>query len=735
MQDNRFDKNLLSFLRLMLFGLVLSACTVSVAPVKFGAADEVAERAINRINSISTMRRSGAYRDVVNALQLDLKKFASNNYAVSRIKNELAEIYSYQLLDLELAVELDTDLSSSIASTSDPSGQFIPIATVANQKVIGDVNYVNAFIQIPSNELKLQSNARLQQNNELLRGNRLRSERSYDRAFLVNHLRSVEGDIASTLKGSEARNQILSRFVKAEFELSKIDSGYQPKSPNWFLDKSLTLSMIDLSEIDFLGLADFLSTEARRTKQALLAELALEAVYLPYTNIRNSQFRWRYNTIINNYVSQLIKFHFSSSSYVDALYFISLNKSRMLLEERLAYSSDQEKNKSVADVTFQDGVPLLKNGLPDKAWFRNQLMATKSYLDFYVDGHYQPVVESSSTKIAISSALMPLNSRNALGIVNAQASDDTEVFLDDLLYVISVSNGKIDKALALSGAGLSNLKNELEQSYLTVSNRKLVSSSPITMRLKQELRLPAQLVVSPDKWLAKYPLDFLFGFEGTRAVNFFTRVSAQNPLSKIAVAGFFNPALHVGAGDLKGAMAEASLIRASFPNLQSFSTNAASLNALRSVTSANVLHLSMHGHFSFNEPMRSKLFFAGSVLDGRTVDSNALFAEEMRSVEALRNRDLIFAAACQTGLSVASKSNESELMGILRPLTANRNRNVILSLWNVDDAATAYFVGAFYGQLKESKDVYQAFEYARAELKKKYSHPYYWAAFYLSQSN
>ena len=143
----------------------------------------------------------------------------------------------------------------------------------------------------------------------------------------------------------------------------------------------------------------------------------------------------------------------------------------------------------------------------------------------------------------------------------------------------------------------------------------------------------------------------------------------------------------------------------------------------------------MHGYFNAADPTLSKLMFAGSAVDDSSADPSALFASEMASFPALRDRDLVFAAACQTGLLAADRTNSSELTGILRPLTANRNKNIILSLWNVNDQATGEFVKAFYQKLAATQDVTVSFHYAQDHLRAKYPHPYYWAAFYLSQAS
>jgi CHAT domain-containing protein len=242
------------------------------------------------------------------------------------------------------------------------------------------------------------------------------------------------------------------------------------------------------------------------------------------------------------------------------------------------------------------------------------------------------------------------------------------------------------------------------------------------------LQTPAQLTISPDKWLATHPLDFHLQAKTVRSVNFFTS-SAAIKLDRLDVAGFFNPTL-----DLSGADAEADVMAALLPGANIIRREAASKTALGSVAGANVIHLSMHGAFNEADPTQSKLVFAGAANDDRIGDPNALYATEMAQVAALRNRDLVFAAACQTGLQAADRTNISELTGILRPLTANRNKNLILSLWNVSDRATAEFVQTFYQRLAGTRDVKDAFHHAQDHLRAQNPNPYYWAAFYLSQA-
>ena len=53
------------------------------------------------------------------------------------------------------------------------------------------------------------------------------------------------------------------------------------------------------------------------------------------------------------------------------------------------------------------------------------------------------------------------------------------------------------------------------------------------------------------------------------------------------------------------------------------------------------------------------------------------------------------------------------------------------SLWQVDDEATSLLMTRFYDNLRQT-DKREALRLAQLETRKKFAHPYYWAAFQLT---
>ena len=717
------------FLKYSVLSLVL-VTTACYSPIKYGEQDEASGSLIDRVNQVSTLRKNGSYVQVASKLLADLQSARYLGYGDYRLKNELADLYANQLLDIEKAIELDENIIRSQNANAN-SNLFVPVALVANQRILSDSEYYKSYIQISSEEIRNLAEKRLVNNKQLLQGKISRLNTEHTVSYLENHRRTVLDDLESTPINSASRFTVLSRLIRAEYELIKKNLKYKTTAFENVLKDSLPLGKIDLTEITFLQLADYFVASYKSSGDIRLAELALDTIYKPYLNLRNPENRWRYNKLINEYITLLIDENFKARRFDEAFYYISLNKSRMLLEERLAFSRSKGENGKISDLAINDGIPRTAYGLPEKSWFKQQLALTPQFLDFYVGGAYKPVTVASAGKGSRgASSIMPLNSRNAGLLVTNEPIDS---FQDDALYTTKVEGGRVVSVIKLTGTQLTSLKTQMEKSYDNISDVKDAKAVPDLQKVVSKSNSKDALLVSSDKWMTKHPMDFHLGSRVIRSVNFFTADPATK-LSKLNVAGFFNPSLAGGVGSLAGADLEARKIKAILPSAKIVQHANATIDALQQAESANVIHLSMHGQFNPDDATQSKLFFAGAKFDGSVGDSKALYAADMSKVAALSNRDLIFAAACQTGLSAADRSNENELIGILRPLTANRNRNVILSLWSVSDEVTGEFVDAFYQKLAATQEITTSFHFAQDQIKAKHPHPFYWAAFYLSQA-
>lgn len=93
--------------------------------------------------------------------------------------------------------------------------------------------------------------------------------------------------------------------------------------------------------------------------------------------------------------------------------------------------------------------------------------------------------------------------------------------------------------------------------------------------------------------------------------------------------------------------------------------------------------------------------------------------------------DLTVLSACDTGTG-KTQAGES-VMGLPYALFVAGNKNTLLTLWKVDDEATAYFMERFFSRLKSGTSQHEALSQTKQEFVKEtaWKHPRFWAAFVL----
>ena len=132
---------------------------------------------------------------------------------------------------------------------------------------------------------------------------------------------------------------------------------------------------------------------------------------------------------------------------------------------------------------------------------------------------------------------------------------------------------------------------------------------------------------------------------------------------------------------------------------------------VREETTADILHVATHGlflseKFGPRNPMsRSGLAFVGAqtTLDkwarGESVEPSAdglLTAEEVGTMN-LSNTELVVLSACDTGLGATE--NGEGVLGLRRGFVKSGARNLLFTLWPIDDSETVRFMTDFYRKL------------------------------------
>lgn len=202
--------------------------------------------------------------------------------------------------------------------------------------------------------------------------------------------------------------------------------------------------------------------------------------------------------------------------------------------------------------------------------------------------------------------------------------------------------------------------------------------------------------------------------------------------------------------DLPGTAKEVELVKEILSqsgfNTYVFLANKASKSEFIKAKKEGIIHIATHGYF-LNDPtkefsllqmeenknpmFRSGLFFKGADFSQRYSgfsDNGILSSYEVTNLD-LTHSDLVVLSACETGLGEIK--NGEGVYGLRRAFQIAGAKNLILSLWKVNDEATQKLFVAFYRNLLKSYDADSALREAQLELKREFENPYYWGAFIL----
>jgi CHAT domain-containing protein len=154
--------------------------------------------------------------------------------------------------------------------------------------------------------------------------------------------------------------------------------------------------------------------------------------------------------------------------------------------------------------------------------------------------------------------------------------------------------------------------------------------------------------------------------------------------------------------------------------------SAAQKNRVRDlIKKSEFIYLATHGFADKEDPMnKSFLLFYGN---GAEADCGYLTPTEIQR-DSLMPESIVVLSACQTGLG---KTLDAGIIGLGRSFIKAQASNVIMSLWNVDDAATQKMMGLFGEELFTPQPFFPATALRKAMLryKEQDSLPAHWGAF------
>ena len=260
--------------------------------------------------------------------------------------------------------------------------------------------------------------------------------------------------------------------------------------------------------------------------------------------------------------------------------------------------------------------------------------------------------------------------------------------------------------------------------------------------LEAHWRGKKRLIVVPDGALGYVPFEAL-GLLDRVAIRYAPSASALGALRRRArvaperaLFGMADPVMGAGVAAERGftfaqlpnARSEVQALGALFGNagsriLVGAEANEKSLKA-EALSGYRYLHFATHGYFDEANPARSGLVLARGKDDDGFLQAREIFGLKL-------NADVVTLSACQSGLGKLLAGEG--VMGLPRAFFYAGAQSVVVSLWNVNDAATAELMKTFYAGMKAGLGGAEALRRAKISLatgaNRAWRHPYFWAPF------
>ena len=187
---------------------------------------------------------------------------------------------------------------------------------------------------------------------------------------------------------------------------------------------------------------------------------------------------------------------------------------------------------------------------------------------------------------------------------------------------------------------------------------------------------------------------------------------------------------------LRGFKKEEEVLQSSFSGVKLFSRENANEENILAVKSPKILHITTHGYFISDENITNPMLKSGVALSGANIGIKQQTGEGL--VNALKlsglsldGTDLVVLSACETGL--VDVKDTSSVASLPKTFIQAGSKNVLMSLWSVDDNSTVELMKEFYTDTQgNEKKFNEVLRNAKIKMIKEGKHPFYWAAFIMS---
>lgn len=182
---------------------------------------------------------------------------------------------------------------------------------------------------------------------------------------------------------------------------------------------------------------------------------------------------------------------------------------------------------------------------------------------------------------------------------------------------------------------------------------------------------------------------------------------------------------------LPSAEAEARALEEEYGIVSYIGSEATETRVINEAGNADLIHIAAHGVLDPIDPLSSYL-----ALSGDNASDGDLTVREIYNLDLRFNNPLVVLSACDTLSGELYEGNEFQ--NLTRGFLISGARTVVATLWQVDDAATAFLMTNFHeirqsnADLSDAQALQQAQQLVRDNTDNpQWADPYYWGAFVL----
>ena len=224
--------------------------------------------------------------------------------------------------------------------------------------------------------------------------------------------------------------------------------------------------------------------------------------------------------------------------------------------------------------------------------------------------------------------------------------------------------------------------------------------------------------------------------------NFNTKITSVSK-EQIAItpntnrSGIIKSLFRMHFSPLPGTKKEAKAIKAALKKytISEYQKEKASESNLMKVKEPKILHIATHGFFINDNTIPNPMLKSGIALAGANTSaikgkSDGIVTALKLSGLDLKGTDLVVLSACETG--VVDINSTDSVSGLSKAFIQAGAKDIVMSLWSVDDQATKELMTSFYQEMKRNKNYAKALKAAKLKMIKEGRHPFYWGAFVVS---